>query len=44
MMEGERSSSCSHTTSPTGRQAGEGTKLTPSEEQALIGAVIDYDH
>jgi transposase len=26
-----------------GRQAGEGTKLTPSEEQALIGAVIDYD-
>jgi transposase len=26
-----------------GRQAGEGTKLTPSEEQALIGAMIDYD-
>ncbi|WP_084546760.1 helix-turn-helix domain-containing protein [Glycomyces arizonensis] len=27
-----------------GRQTGEGTKLTPSEEQALIGAAIDYGH
>jgi transposase len=27
----------------TGRQAGEGTKLTPSEEQAMVGTVIDYD-
>jgi transposase len=26
-----------------GRRAGEGTKLTPSEEQALVGALIDYD-
>lgn len=26
-----------------GRKAGEGTKLSPSEEQAPVGALVDYD-